>query len=98
MDEQLGRLVAARGAAGNHCDQAAPARLLSVRFRPWGAYHFFDCPVSEIADQLVAAEDLGDRGEISELEEQLASHISKSADYLWVPVSASSNSGSYLLH
>ena len=44
--------------------------LLSVRFRPWGAYHFLGMPISEIADQLVAAEDLW--GEpVRELEERL---------------------------
>jgi AraC-like DNA-binding protein len=35
-----------------------PTGLMSVRFHPWGAYHFFEPPVSELADQVVPAEDL----------------------------------------
>lgn len=48
-----------------------PVGLVSVRFRPWGAYDFFSLPVSELADQQIAAEHLwGDAAR--ELEERLA--------------------------
>lgn len=48
-----------------------PIGFISVRFNPWGAYHFFEPPVSELADQLVSAEDLWGRV-VGELEEGLA--------------------------
>ncbi len=44
--------------------------LVSVRFQPWGAYHFFSLPVSELADLQIAAEHLWG-GAVRELEEQL---------------------------
>jgi AraC-like DNA-binding protein len=44
--------------------------LISVRFRPWGAYHFFRPPVAEIADHLVSAQDLWGSA-VRELEERL---------------------------
>lgn len=46
-------------------------RLLTVRFRPWGACHFLAMPVSELADQLVPAGELWG-GAARELEERLA--------------------------
>lgn len=45
--------------------------FVSVRFHPWGAHHFFDLPVSEIADRQVPAELLWGRAAL-ELEERLA--------------------------
>ena len=45
--------------------------LVSVRFHPWGAYHFFPLPVSEIADRQAPTEVLWG-GEAIELEERLA--------------------------
>jgi AraC-like DNA-binding protein len=45
--------------------------FVSVRFRPWGALHFLGAPVSELADQVVAAEDVWG-GIVGELEEQLS--------------------------
>ncbi len=45
--------------------------FLSVRFRPWGAHHFLNLPISELADRQVWAEDLWGRGS-RELEERLA--------------------------
>lgn len=35
-----------------------PVGLLSVRFQPWGACHFFDSPISEFADRQISAEEL----------------------------------------
>jgi len=48
-----------------------PSGLVSVRFHPWGAYHFFRPPVSEVADRQVPTEALWGR-EALELEEQLS--------------------------
>ncbi len=48
-----------------------PTGLISVRFNPWGAYHFFEPPVSELADQVISAEDLWG-GVVRELEDRLA--------------------------
>lgn len=45
--------------------------LLSVRFQPWGAYHFFANPVSEIADRQTPTTALWARA-ATELEERLA--------------------------
>jgi hypothetical protein len=45
--------------------------LVSVRFHPWGAYHFFRRPLSELADRQTPAEELWG-GEVIELEERLA--------------------------
>ncbi|MFQ5527822.1 MAG: helix-turn-helix domain-containing protein [Thermoanaerobaculia bacterium] len=45
--------------------------LVSVRFHPWGAYHFFGLPVSELADRQTRTEVLWGRAAL-ELEEQLA--------------------------
>ena len=50
-----------RGAAG----------LISVRFQPWGAYHFFRPPLSELADVQMPTEMLWGRA-AGELEERLA--------------------------
>ena len=47
-----------------------PAGLISVRFQPWGAFQFFRPPVSELADQQVAAEHLWGP-DVLELEERL---------------------------
>jgi AraC-like DNA-binding protein len=49
--------------------------FLSVRFRPWGAHHFLNLPVSELADRLVPAEDLWGAA-CRELEERLAAATS----------------------
>ena len=35
-----------------------PVGLISVRFQPWGAYHFFDPPVSDFADSQICGEEL----------------------------------------
>lgn len=52
-----------------------PTGFLSVRFRPWGAHHFLNIPVSELADRQVSAEDLW--GSASRLlEERLAAAAS----------------------
>lgn len=48
-----------------------PTGMVSVRFQPWGAYHFFRPPVSEIADRQVPADAMWGRAVI-ELEERLA--------------------------
>jgi len=45
--------------------------LVSVRFHPWGAWHFFGLPVSEIADRQTPTEALWGRAAL-ELEERLA--------------------------
>lgn len=45
--------------------------FLSVRFQPWGAYHFFANPVSEIADRQTPTEALW-ADAATELEERLA--------------------------
>ncbi len=45
--------------------------FISVRFRPWGAHHFLSCPVSDLADRVVAAEDLWGDG-VRDLEERLS--------------------------
>jgi len=52
--------------------------LVSVRFYPWGGYHFFRQPVSEIANQCVPAAEIWGR-DILRLEDRLAQAIS-SAD------------------
>jgi AraC-like DNA-binding protein len=49
----------------------APTGFLSVRFYPWGAYHFFDMPVSAFADRAIGIEDLWG-AEARELEHRLA--------------------------
>ena len=46
--------------------------LISVRFRPWGAYHFLGPPVSVLSDQIVFAEDVWPRSVVTEIEESLA--------------------------
>lgn len=45
--------------------------LILVRFQPWGAYHLFRLPISELADLEVAAEHLWGRS-VVDLEERLA--------------------------
>ncbi len=45
--------------------------LISVRFQPWGAYHFFRPPVSEVADVQMPVEMLWGR-DAAELEARLA--------------------------
>jgi len=45
--------------------------LVSVRFHPWGAYHFFPVPVSELADRQAPTDVLWGRAAV-ELEERLA--------------------------
>ena len=53
-------------------EPTGPTGLISVRFQPWGAHHFFEPPVSELSDQVVPAEDVwGDA--VGELEDRLAS-------------------------
>lgn len=49
-----------------------PIGLISVRFRPWGAYHFIRTPVSAFRDQVVSADALWDASRIRKLEEELA--------------------------
>ena len=44
--------------------------LISVRFRPWGAHRFLRCPVRELADRQVAAEDVWGTA-VHDLEERL---------------------------
>lgn len=46
--------------------------LISVRFQPWGAYHFFRPPLSELADQQVDCEHLWGAAACRALEERLA--------------------------
>ena len=58
--------------------QRGAAGFLSVRFRPWGAHHFLSLPGSELADRLVAAEDLWGAAS-RELEERLAAAASSAA-------------------
>ena len=48
-----------------------PTGLISVRFHPWGAVRFLGRPVSEIADRMLAAEDVWGTS-VRELEECLA--------------------------
>jgi AraC-like DNA-binding protein len=48
-----------------------PIGLISVRFQPWGAYHFLGLPISELADAQVATGHLWGR-EANDLEERLA--------------------------
>lgn len=48
-----------------------PTGFVSVRFHPWGAYHFFRLPLSEVADLQVATEHLWTRAATRELEERL---------------------------
>lgn len=47
-----------------------PSGLVSVRFQPWGAYHFFRVPLSEIADRQAPLEVLWGRAAL-ELAERL---------------------------
>ena len=49
---------------------AGATGLVSVRFRPWGAYHFLGMPISELADLRVDASDVWGRP-ATELEERL---------------------------
>lgn len=51
-------------------DASGPTGLVSVRFRPWGAYHFFALPVSALADRLTPAAELWGRS-IGELQERM---------------------------
>lgn len=50
---------------------SGPTGFISVRFRPWGAYHFLRDPISAVADQVVPAEDIWGAA-VRELEERLA--------------------------
>ena len=52
-----------------------PAGFLSVRFYPWGAYHFFDLPVSAFADRAIGITELWG-AEATEIDERLASAAS----------------------
>ncbi len=52
-----------------------PAGFLSVRFHPWGAYHFFDLPVSAFADRAIGITELWG-AEATEIDERLASAAS----------------------
>ena len=54
---------------------AQPAGFLSVRFHPWGAYHFFDLPVSVFADRAIGTTELWG-AEAAEIEERLATAAS----------------------
>ena len=47
-----------------------PGGFLSIRFHPWGAYHFFGIPVRELADTMVSPETLWNRS-ARDLEERL---------------------------
>lgn len=44
--------------------------LISVRFQPWGARHFMEIPLNEIADQSVGVEHLWGR-QVTELDQRL---------------------------
>ena len=48
-----------------------PSGFISVRFHPWGAYHFMRKPVSEIADRVAPTDALWGR-HVVDLEDQLA--------------------------
>ena len=48
-----------------------PTGLISVRFQPWGAYHFLGLPISEIADMQTPAELLWGH-DATDLEDRLA--------------------------
>lgn len=50
---------------------SGPTCFISVRFRPWGAYHFLGDPISAVADQVVPAEDIWGAA-VRELEQRLA--------------------------
>jgi AraC-like DNA-binding protein len=52
------------------CPEAATG-LISVRFQPWGAYHFFRAPVAEFADRQFPCEALWGQSAL-EIEEKLA--------------------------
>lgn len=39
-------------------DDLGAVGFVSVRFRPWGALHFFEPPVSDLADRIVSAADV----------------------------------------
>lgn len=56
---------------------SGPVGLISVRFRPWGALHFLGAPISELADQIVAAQDVWG-GIATDLEERLAGAVDAS--------------------
>ena len=45
--------------------------LVSVRFYPWGAYHFFDLPVKEFSDQQIPGQLLWGRAASEQLQEQV---------------------------
>ncbi len=51
-------------------DARGPTGLVSVRFRPWGACHFFALQVAALADRLTPAAELWGRT-IGELEERM---------------------------
>jgi AraC-like DNA-binding protein len=55
-------------------EPCGPTGMISARFHPWGGHHFFEPPVSELADQVVPAEDVWGGG-VRELEERLAGAI-----------------------
>lgn len=52
-----------------------PVGFISVRFFPWGALHFFDVPVDELSDQIVAADQVWPRAS-----EALCDCIAEAAD------------------
>lgn len=53
-------------------EPAGPSGFVSVRFQPWGAYHFFHCPVAELADQSVPAHEVWGQAVVAEVEERLS--------------------------
>ena len=65
--------IAPRGSVG----------FISVRFWPWGAYHFLREPLSDLADRLVPAEELWGAS-VLELEERLAAAPSVSPRFALV--------------
>jgi hypothetical protein len=60
--------------------QTRSVGLLTVRFRPWGGYHFFAPPVKTLADRLVLAEDLWPSVEVRELELYFTNRFTRLAD------------------
>ena len=57
-------------------EPTGPCGFVSVRFQPWGAYHFLSCPVADLADRSVPAYEVWGRTAMTEVEEHLAESTS----------------------
>lgn len=51
---------------------AGAGGFVSVRFHPWGAYHFFAVPMRALADRATPADEVWRRREVREVEERIA--------------------------